>query len=346
MTAAEFPGLPLPAAEADPRPEPRRRPRNFLAVHEHRRLFWAVMPPALIVLVALELLTRSDRRPPGPPPEPQVDTRLEAVAGPPPAVDEVVILPADELPPSTNREELSASRTALGRVRDTAFFGQADHDAWLESFLTLRGDGGRRLANPREAGFTEIFGQPKSFRGRPVKMGGTLRRLERLRAPKNDHGIDEYWQGWLEPAGGPASPVIVHFLELPEGMASGMKIHEPVVIDGCFLKNMAYRAADDVRVAPLLLARSPDRPPAPRVASEGGWWDRSLPVFGVATMLVFVATIALGFFLGGRGRKAVPAVDDLDTVLAGVAPVSLGDSLRQVAADEVANGREASGGES
>jgi hypothetical protein len=345
MTAAEFPGLPLPAAGADPRPKPKHRPRNFLSIHESRRLFWAVMPPALIILVALELFTRSNR-PQGPPPEPQIDTRLEAVAGPPPAVDEVVILPTDELPSAADRDELSAPPAALGRVRDTAFFGQADHEAWLESFLTLRGDGGRRLAIPREVGFTEIFGQPKSFRGRPVKMQGTLRRLERLRAPKNDHGIDEYWQGWLEPAGGPASPVIVHFLELPEGMASGMTIHEPVVIDGCFLKNMAYRAADDVRVAPLLLARSPDRPPAPRVASEAGWWDRSLPVIGVATMLALVATMAASFFLGGRGRKAVPAVADLDAVLADVDSVSVGESLRRIAIDEVADGRHAGGGES
>jgi hypothetical protein len=344
MTAADFSGLQLPAVEADS-PTVGRRPRNFLATQERRRLFWAVMPPALIVVVAVELLTRSNG-PPGPPPEPQIDTRLEAVAGPPPAAGEVTILPADEPFEMAAPEELAASRVALGRVRDAAFFSQSDHDAWLESFLTLQGYEGRRLAAAREVGFTEIFGQPKSFRGRPVRMRGTLRRVELLRAPANNYGIDEFWQGWLEPAGGPASPVIVHFLDLPEGMASGMDIREPVVIDGCFFKNMAYRAADDVRVAPLLLTRSPARPPASGVAAGGGWWDLSLGLIGVATMLSIVAAIAIGFFLVGRGRKpdSRPAAEDLDEALTGVAPVSLSESLRRVAAAEVARDRDADGG--
>jgi hypothetical protein len=342
MTAADFPGSPLPAVGAGS-PSVSRRPRNFLSVRERRRLFWAFMPPALIVVVALELLTRSDG-PPGPPPEPQIDTRLAVVAGPPPAAGDVVILPADEPLEETAPEELAASRVVLGRVRDAAFFGQSDHDAWLESFLTLQGYEGRRLAPSREVGFTEVFGQPKSFRGRPVRMRGTLRRVERLRAPANNYRIDEFWQGWLEPAGGPASPVIVHFLDLPDGMAAGMEIQEPVVIDGCFFKNMAYRAADDVRVAPVLLARSLTRPPASVATSGGGWWDLSLTLVGVATMLAIVATIAVGFFLVGRGRTPTAVAHDLDAALAKVDPVSVADSLRQVTADEVARDRDADGG--
>lgn len=341
MNAAEVPALRLPAAEADP-PPASRRPRNFLAVGERRRLFWAFMPPALIVVVAVELLTRSNG-PPGPPPEPQIDTRLEAVAGPPPAAGEVTILPADEPFEMAAPEELAASRVALGRVRDAAFFGQSDHDAWLESFLTLQGYEGRRLAAAREVGFTEIFGQPKSFRGRPVRMRGTLRRLERLPAPANNYGITEYWQGWLEPAGGPASPVAVHFLELPAGMASGMEIHEPVVVNGCFFKNLAYRAVDDVRVAPLLLARTPGRPPAVNAATGGDWWNLSLTVIGVVTMTSIVMAIAIGFLLVGRGRKAVPQAAGLDATLAEVVPFSVAEALRHVAAADEVDGREPDG---
>ncbi len=172
------------------------------------------MPPAIIVVVMLELFTRSGG-PPLPPPVPQVDTRLEAVAGPPPGENEVVILPADEPPDEVDASQLSASLASLGRVRDATFFRHDDEDAWLESLLTLQGYDGRSLAPPRDVGFTEIFGQPKSFRGRSVRMRGTLRRLEQLDSPANNYGIDTYWQGWLEPAGGPASPVVVHFLQLP-----------------------------------------------------------------------------------------------------------------------------------
>jgi hypothetical protein len=339
VTAAEFPGLPLPAA--DPEPGSPHRPRNFLSTRDYRRLFWAFMPPAVIAVIALELFTRSAGQP-GPQPEPQVDTRLEVVAGPPPAADEVVIIPDDE-PPVARREELSASTTSLGRVRDATFFRQADEDAWLESLLTLKGYEGRSLPPPQEVGFTEIFGQPKSFRGRSVRFRGTLRRLEQLRAPDNNYSINDYWQGWLEPDGGPASPVIVHFLELPEGLATGMEIQEPVIIDGCFFKNMAYRAADGVRVAPLLLARAPTRPAVKAVGSEAGWWDLSLAVIGVVTMLALVGTIAIGFLASGRKRRALPQAGDLDAALAGVETVSIGDLLRRVAADEEARGRQPDG---
>lgn len=339
MTAADVPGLPMPADE--PQSDSTRRPKNFLSNHDHRRLFWAFVPPAAIIVVALELLTRSEP-PRGPRPEPQIDTRLEVVAGPPPAADEVVILPADE-PPVAVIEELSASPASLGRVRDATFFRQADEDAWLESLLTLQGYEGRSLPPPQEVGFTEIFGQPKSFRGRSVRMRGTLRRVEKLRAPDNNYSIDEYWQGWLEPAGGPASPVIVHLVELPEGMATGLDIHEPVVIEGCFFKNMAYRAADGVRVAPLLLARSPSRPATPGMPTGGGWWDLSLAVIGVVTMLGLVATIGIGFLAAGRGRRVAPHAEDLDAVLAGVEPMSIGESLRRVAAGEQAGNQEPDG---
>jgi hypothetical protein len=347
VTAAGFQDVPFPTPAPDPAP-PRRspNPRNFLAAAEHRKLFWRIMPPAILAVVILELLTRSDG-PPAPPREPQVDTRIEAVAGPPPAEDAVVIIPPDEDWDAADESLLSASPAALSKVRDATFFRQADEDAWLESMLTLEGYDGRRLEPPRNVGFTEVFGQPKSFRGRAVRMKGTLRGLEKLRAPANDYGIDDYFQGWLEPAGGPASPVIVHFREVPEGMPLGLEISEPVVVSGCFLKTMAYRARDAVRVAPLLLSRAPVRPAVAPAASEGGFWDLSLAAIGVVTMLAIVATIAFGFLVVGRSRTSVPAAAGLDEALADIEPFTVADSLRQVAAREAAGGDVASssGGE-
>ena len=199
---------------------------------------------------------------------------------------------------------------------------------------------------PREVGFTELFGQPASFRGRSVRMEGTLHRLERLRAPENDDGIDEYWQGWLQPAGGPASPVIVHFLEVPADMPTGLQIHEPVVVSGCFLKTMAYKASDTVRVAPLLLARAPARRVAVGDESGGSVWDLSLTAIGVVTMLAIVGSIAVGFVLVGRSRrKRAAGAAGLDAALAEVEPFSVAESLARVAADEAGRGDDASAGD-
>lgn len=346
MTAAGIQDGPFPTPAPDAsQPTSRSTPRNFLSAAEYRKLFWRLMPPAVVALVTIDLLVRSGGPPP-PPREPQVDTRLEKVAGPPPEQDAVVILAPDEPPAAVDEKELSASGASLAKVRDATFFRQADEDAWLESMLTLRGYGGQALVPPRDVGFTEIFGQPASFRGRAVRMQGTLHRLERLRPPENNYGIDASWQGWLEPAGGPASPVIVHFLELPEGMPTGLEIREPVVVSGCFLKNMAYKASDAVRVAPLLLARAPARRVAAVAVSRGSPWDLSLAAIGVATMLAIVASIAVGFFLVGRSRrKPAAGVAGLDTALAGVEPFSVAESLARVTADHRARGDEPSAGD-
>ena len=92
---------------------------------------------------------------------------------------------------------------------------------------------------------------------------------------------------------------------------------------------------------------SPARAAAPGggagAGSGGGWWDLSLAAIGVVTMLAIVTTIAIGFLVAGRGRRATPRAGDLDAALAGVEPVSIGESLRRVAAGEETGGREPDG---
>lgn len=177
--------------------------------------------------------------------------------------------------------------------------------------------------------FTELFGQPLSFRGRPVRVAGTLRRLERLDAPANDFDIREYWQGWLEPAGGPASPIVVHFLRIPDGMPTGLKIDESVTVSGYFFKRYAYKATDTIRRAPLVLAIEPDWKPRPQ--SEPG--GSSLGTVALVTMAGLVAAALLTLSVGRR-RPRVPAAGptDLDAELAGEEIVSTSESLRRLAA--------------
>ncbi len=332
--ATGCPGAVFPEAEPERHVATGRRPRNYLTAVEHRKLFWAFMPPAIVVMVALELVLRPIWQPPPTPRERQIDTRLEAVAGPPSTDGAVVILADDEPIEVAEGVVLGASPEALATVRDDSFFGMRDRDAWFEIARTLQANDGSGLMSPPDVGFTEVFTQPLSFRGRPIRMRGTLRRLEKLDAPTNDHGIDHYWQGWLEPAGGPASPVVVHFLRLPSGMSEGMEMAEPTVVEGYFLKNMAYRASDGVRRAPLIMALEPGRPRAASPDDErGGFWDRSIVAVGVATMLAIVATIGIGYWIVGRGRHRRLNADGLDASLSDVEPFSVSESLRTLAAD-------------
>lgn len=290
------------------------------------------MPAALALLLGLTVIERiwfplkRER------PAPAIDTALEAVRGRPPAGDEVVIEPEPE-PFVAEADDLSADPRALGAVRDDTFFREADTDAWFQTWNTLAAAGRDTIAKapaPRVS-FAELFGQPRSFRGRLVRMKGVFHRVEELTAPANGYGIDRYWQGWLEPAGGPVSPVVVQFLKLPEGMPTGLKIHEPVEVAGYFFKRYAYNAADTIRVAPLIMALEPAWKPLPPVTPGG----TSLGTWAIVTMAALVAATFLGIRLtnlGGRRASREPV--DLEGALEGFTPFSTEESLRRLARDE------------
>lgn len=333
IDAADLAGLP-PAEDGPARP-PRRRPPDYLAAGERRRLLWRVMPAALAMLLVLTWVERAWFPREASSPAPPVDTRLETVRGPRPAPAELVLEP-DPAPPDASGDGLGVPAAALAAVRDDTLFRGTDLDAWQRTFALLRATGQPALARaaaPRVS-FSELFGQPRRFRGRLVRLRGTFHRLERLEAPANDAGIEAYWQGWLEPAGGPATPVIVQCLALPEGMATGMRIDEPVDVVGAFLKRQAYAASDTVRVAPLVLALEPARlPPPVEVAGSG-----AIGTWVIASIAALVAATLLGARLAGRRTDrpvAAPSVD-LATVLAGHEPLPTEDALGRLGADHAA----------
>lgn len=299
------------------------------------------MPAALAALLVLTWVERTwfPRRDPRP--AAAVDTRLEAVRGPAPGVDEVIIEPQPEPPADVPAADaLGAPAGLLAAVRDDTFFRDADTDAWEQLLLTLRetGQPARLRAVAPRVSFSELFGQPRSFRGRLVRLRGTLHRLERLEAPDNNYGIDHYWQGWLEPEGGPATPIVVHFLAVPEGMPTGMRIDEPVDVVGYFLKRYAYQAADTIRVAPLVVASEPVRRP-PSAAVKGA---ASLGTWALVSMAALVAATLLGIGLAGRrgGRRDANQPVDLSAALAGHEPFSTAEALGRLGAESTARQRE------
>lgn len=313
------------AAEARP-----RAPRNYLAPAERRRVFWRFMPAALLAVLVLGWIEQAWFPRGGPPAPRQIDTRLDAVRGARPEGEAVLIEP-EPAPFAAEVLDLSASPDLLARVRDDAFFRHDEEPAWVQTWLTLRSaDAAALLAAAQPVSFTELFGQPASFRGRLVTFKGTLRRLERLTAPANDYDIREYWQGWLEPASGPASPIVVQFLKVPPLMPLGLKINEPVEVAGYFFKRYAYKATDTIRRAPLVMAIQPVWTPRKPVEPGG----TSLGTFAVLSMAALVAATALAMYLGNRRTRHRPAgPTDLDAALGGLDIVSPGESLRRLAAE-------------
>ena len=308
-----------------------RPPRNYLARDEQQRIFWRFMPPAIAFILIATWVEHTWFRKPAPPPPPQVDTRLVDPLADASVPDAVLIEQDPEPFVAEEGGGLAASPAALDRVRDDTVFREADRDAWFEIWKTLRDHGPPPSQAVRRVSFAELFGQPRSFRGRPVAIAGTLRRLERVDAPANDYGIDDYWQGWLEPEGGPASPVVVYFLAIPADMPTGLAIGERIDATGYFFKRWAYAAKDTVRLAPLVMAASPrwsPRPPA-RPAID------FVAALTTGTILLTMLVTLVGIWLASRGALPVaPPSADLEQALAGEEIVSTEEALRRLADDE------------
>jgi hypothetical protein len=308
----------------------RRAPRNYLARGERRRVFWLFMPPAIALVLLLSWVEHvwfPRRVPPAPP---RIDTSLEAVQGPRPEGDTVLIEQEPEpfVPPA---EELGASPTALARVRDDSYFRKEEEEAWIQTWLTLRSGDPRSFSRSaaREVSFSELFGQPVSFRGRLVRVRGTLKRLERIRAPRNDYDVAQYYEGWLEPADGVSAPIVLHFMQVPDGMPLGLKIDEPIEAVGYFFKRYAYNARDKPRVAPLVMALQPSWTPKPELQPGG----TSLGTLALATMGAIVGATALAVWLANRrpSARAVAQASGLNDALADVEPFSVRDALGRLA---------------
>jgi hypothetical protein len=312
-----------------------RAPRNYLAGPERRRLFWRFMPPAIVLFLALGWIERTWLRPPAPPPVPQVDTRLPG-ATIERTVDDAVVIEAEPEPFVAEADEVGASASALAEVRDDTVFRSGDEEAWFQIWMTLRsGDAeALRRSNARSVSFIELFGQPRSFRGRLVRFKGTVHRLQKVAAPPNDYDITGYWQAWVEPDGGPASPIVVYFLRLPEGMPEGMRIREPVEVVGYFFKRWAYEAKDAIRRAPLVMALEPVWTPLPPPPPGG----TAVGAYALVAMAGLVAATLFAIRLAGRGalHKHTAEPDNLTAALAGVETVSPSEALARLAAAEQA----------
>jgi hypothetical protein len=316
----------------DRQPSRPATPRNFLARREQRRIFWLFMPPAMLVMLALGWVERAWFAKPSAPAPAQIDTRVAAIRGEPPDAHAVMI-EVDPLQPAARPQGggLAASAAALAQVRDDTMFRSADEDAWFQILTTLRSaeSGPPARADAQPVSFAELFGQPVSFRGRLVRFRGTLRRLEKIPAQSNPYGFTDYWQGWLEPEGGPPSPIVVYFLQLPAGMPEGLKIAEPVEVVGYFFKRWAYAATDTVRLAPLVLALEPSWRPRP----AGGRSNDMMGTVALVTMAALMLVTLAGIRAAGRGpaRRASPAPADLSSTLAGADICTTEESLRRLA---------------
>ncbi len=146
----------------------------------------------------------------------------------------------------------------LAEVRDDTPFRYAERHAWfnLLDVLNRTKQSELRGAAIGQATFAQLFQQPDDYRGELVTIRGVVRRAHRLSTPENDVGIETFYQLWISPDDHRSSPIVVYCLKLPSGFPLGMDLREDAQITGFFFKRWAYKAADMVRTAPVLAAKT------------------------------------------------------------------------------------------
>lgn len=190
-------------------------------------------------------------------------------------------------------------------IRDNTVSRAAEKAVWFRWLQRLRDTPPEKLLTESlgPTGYLPLFKQPRDYRGKVVTVRGVVHLAYRVAAPKNRVGISHYYLCWLRPAGGPNSPIVVYSLDLPPGFPpvkdkfedGGMtQLHEEVEFTGLFFKRWAYQTAQDIQVAPVVLAKSP-RWQAPVVAAETGpSWATLLAILAVtAATGIGIALIAV-----------------------------------------------------
>jgi hypothetical protein len=205
------------------------RPRNYLASRERRRIFWMFMPPAVAAVLLVGWLERLWSPAANVPAPGRFDTVLANDPRPALAPGDVLIeQPTEPEQVPATADKLSAAPELLAQIKDDSLHRSEELPAWIQTFLTLRSSDRKALrAAAQPVAFGELFGQPRSFRGRPVRFSGKLHSLERRRAPANDYGIEHYWESWIEPADGGTEPIVVHSLDGPAELQPSGR-HTPV----------------------------------------------------------------------------------------------------------------------
>lgn len=170
---------------------------------------------------------------------------------------------------------LAVALMACGLPADDAPLDLADLSAYREA-LTSRADPAPSVT------FRQLWDHPETYRGKAVRVSGTVVRRFGQEAVGDFPALLEVWI--VSPEGDPTC------LVAPRGRGRPLpEVGEAVGFTGVFLKRLQYRGADTPRLAPLIVG---PRPPAS--LSNGGEspglgglpWGLAVVVGGIALVIV------------------------------------------------------------
>jgi hypothetical protein len=143
--------------------------------------------------------------------------------------------------------------------------------------------------------YTDLWERPASHRGVPIHLLGTARRVHSYESKKSPQG--RIYEAWVSTSESQGNPYVCVFEDLPKGLPVGPDVSERVVFNGYFLKEMRYRAGNDVvRGAPVLIGKIGWTP-----ATTAPERDRS--VFWMALIVGVMFVISLFRWIHGLRRS-------------------------------------------
>jgi hypothetical protein len=131
----------------------------------------------------------------------------------------------------------------------------------------------------RDVLLTHLWDRPTHYRGVPIHLLGTARRVLRYESKLSRTGW--LYEAWIFTPESPRVPFVCVLEQPPAGFPLGLDVSERVVFDGYFLKLMRYQAGDVARAAPLLIGRL-------------GWSPHPDDDGGSSRSPVFWMTVAIG----------------------------------------------------
>ncbi len=108
-----------------------------------------------------------------------------------------------------------------------------------------------------DVGFAVLMADSDHFRGTLITVRGEIKRLSKLKAGKNQHNIDVYYEAWLFTADSGINPYRIVCTSIPKGIPQGERITKPVrvCVTGYFFKREGYASQGGLHTAPTLLAK-------------------------------------------------------------------------------------------
>ncbi len=225
---------------------------------------------------------------------------------------------------------------------DRTEMGPRDNAAYKELLDRARATSPEKLAKDarRDVFYTHLWERPDLYRGVPVHLEGTLRKvLPHAKVSEAFTPKGRLTEAWFFTPESQRLPYVVMVEDFPPGLPIGENLGEPVSVDAYFLKLLRYEAGDTPRAAPLLVGRLRWKPrdsgpgmPAPGAGGKNSW--------NVTIIVVVVALVVyIAFRLLAQVRRVTtplrrPDLRSLDRSTEEIAPEALADWLASVPDEE------------